>query len=94
MASGQPSYRIVAWRTCPWCVKAQELLDSQNLTYEVEYCERNTEELQEAKKRNNWSTVPMITAVQYFDEGIQETFIGGYDNLAQLLSEPSDGERG
>ena len=94
MANDKPDYRIVAWKTCPWCIKAQELLDSQNLTYEIEYCERDTQALKEEKEKNNWRTVPMITAVEYSDVGVQETFIGGYDNLVRLLNEPKIRERG
>tara|TARA_B100000131_G_scaffold29198_1_gene27409 strand:+ start:1064 stop:1336 length:273 start_codon:yes stop_codon:yes gene_type:complete len=83
-------YRMVAWERCPWCIKAQALLEEQGAEVHVVYYERGTQELQEAKQRNDWQTVPMITHVSVHGEDIKETFVGGYDNLCRFVGKSGE----
>jgi glutaredoxin len=78
-------YRIVAWERCPWCVKAHALLKDNGAEVHMMYHERGTQELQEAKERNNWQTVPMVTHVTVHGDDIKETFVGGYDDLCRFI---------
>ena len=85
MAELTEYYRMVAWERCPWCIKAQQLLKERGVDVDVVYCERGTQELQEAKEHHGWQTVPMITHVAVSGDDIQETFVGGYDSLCSYI---------
>jgi len=78
-------YRIVGWKSCPWCIKAHTLIREQGYEVHVMYHERGSLELQEAKEKNEWQTVPMITHVRVHGDDIKETFVGGYDNLCRFI---------
>ena len=90
MAEVTEYYRMVAWQRCPWCIKAQSLLAERGADVHVVYCERGTQELQEAKQHHNWQTVPMITHVSVQGEEIKETFIGGYDSLCLFVDDSGE----
>jgi glutaredoxin len=85
---------MVAWEHCPWCIKASALFEELGADVHVMYCERDTQELQEAKDRNNWLSVPMITHVSVHGDDIKETFIGGYDNLCRLIGRDANDSQG
>ena len=85
MAELSEYFRMVAWERCPWCVKAQQLIKERGAEVHIMYCERGTQELQEAKERNNWQTVPMVTHVSVQGDDIKETFVGGYDDLREFI---------
>ena len=85
MAELSEYFHMVAWERCPWCIKAQRLIRDRGAEVRVVYCERGTQELQEAKQQNNWQTVPMITHVSICGDDIKETFVGGYDSLCEYI---------
>ena len=81
-----PEYnRMVAWDGCPFCAGAYDLLRARGKEVHVIFLDRGSRELQEAQARHDWSTVPMITHVQVDGDDIQETFIGGFDDLREWL---------
>lgn len=78
-------FRIVAWNTCPWCRKAEDLLREEGLEFHISFHERDTPALNEAKERNNWQTVPMVTHVKVDGDEQTETFLGGYTDLHSYI---------
>ena len=78
-------YRMIAWNGCPWCDKAYNLLTETGEEVHVTYHPRGSQALQEAKNKNNWQTVPIITHVSVQGDDIKETFVGGYDNLCHFI---------
>jgi len=78
-------YRMVAWDGCPYCADAYDLLRTRGKEVHVIYHARGSRELQEAQVRHSWNTVPMITHVQVDGDDVQETFIGGFDDLRKVL---------
>lgn len=90
MDSVSRHWNIVAWESCPWCVKAQEFLEENGQVYTVEFCERGTLALAEQKQKNNWGTVPMVTLLTTIDGTTSENFVGGYDNLIKFFEQEFD----
>lgn len=72
---------IYTKQTCPYCINAKHLLEQKGVTYnEFDVTKMSEEALEEvAIKTNNYRTVPKIF--------IDDTFIGGFDNLNQLNRE-------
>ncbi len=85
MADTTEYFRMVAWDGCPFCAGAYDLLRTMGKEVHVVYHARGSKELQEAKDRHNWKTVPMITRVQVEGDDVQETFIGGFDDLRRFV---------
>ena len=77
-------FRIIAWEKCPWCDKAYDMLCEKKKEVFVVFHEQGTPELKEARQKNSWLTVPMITHVSATGE---ETFIGGYTDLCEFVGE-------
>ncbi len=65
--------------TCPYCVKAKELLDSEGLEYTDVDVIANPEIREEMREKTGHPTVPIIM----FDDQL----IGGYSDLARIHSE-------
>ena len=66
-------------------MKAEELLRAENVEFHVRILDRDSEELNEAKQRNNWRTVPMVTHVEVSDGVSSSKFIGGYTDLESFV---------
>ncbi len=65
--------------TCPYCIKAKELLDSLSVKYTTIDVSEDTEKRDELVEKHDWHTVPAI----FFDKEL----IGGYDDLQALYDE-------
>ena len=73
---------MFAKESCPFCVKAEALLQQNNLLYNVVNFEPNQESvLTEIKRAHNWNTVPMI----FERTGADIKFIGGFTDLQKWL---------
>lgn len=67
---------------CPYCIKAEQLLESKNIPYNtVSFDDSNQKALNEIKEAYDWSTVPII----FKKVGDVMTFVGGYTDLAENL---------
>lgn len=76
------NYIIYVKGNCPFCVKAQELLQLKNLNHKVVSFNDNQQSLlSEIKTAYNWPTVPMI----FRREKNDIEFIGGYTDLEKFL---------
>lgn len=74
-------YHLVIEEHCPYCKKAQELLDQKGRNYTLDpMSPEEPQLLLEMKKRWNHTTVPMIWEI---DQTGRKTFIGGYTELVQ-----------
>lgn len=75
-------FTIYSTPSCPYCVRAKQLLDSKNLTYE----EVNVmESLEAAELFAQWKvrTVPQIVH--------NNVRVGGYEDLVKYLEEQHEG---
>jgi len=72
-----PSVEIYTWRTCPFCVRAKQLLDRKGVTY-TEYSVDGDEQARDAMaaRGNGRRSVPQIF--------IADQHIGGCDELHAL----------
>ncbi len=62
---------------CPYCVRAKNLLNAKNVSYEEIRVDREPPEFYEnLKKKTGWMTLPQIF--------INDKLIGGYDDLKAL----------
>ena len=68
--------QIYTKASCPYCIRAKQLLEGKGLPFEEINLEGKDEELQALRKRTNYFTVPQIF--------IGEKMIGGYTELAGL----------
>ena len=80
-------YYVVGRQSCPYCVKAKDLLHESSLNYKFRDLEENRELLMEFAKKFSWETVPMVFK---FDMSGTPTFLGGYTDLVNHLNEGSD----
>ncbi len=62
--------------TCPYCERAKELLNSLSLEYEDVDVDTSPEERVRLIEEHQWMTIPAIF--------IDDTLIGGYDELAKM----------
>ena len=82
-------YIVFCKPTCPFCVKAKELLEEQKLEHSMVDVGDTWEQLKEAFR---WKTVPMILEVE---NDVLYHFIGGYTDLVEYLDvEEQDGDVG
>ena len=82
-------YIVFCKPTCPFCVKAKELLEEQKLEHSMVDVGDTWEQLKEAFR---WETVPMILEVE---NDVLYHFIGGYTDLVEYLDvEEQDGDVG
>ncbi len=76
------NYIVYVRDNCPFCVKAEELLNAKNLNYKiVNFSADQTQLLSEIKDAYGWTTVPMI----FRREKNEIEFIGGYTDLEKIL---------
>ena len=69
---------------CPYCVKAQELLNKKNLNYKLIAFNSNHDDLlQQIKDAFEWKTIPMI----FSKEEQLVRFVGGYTDLISLFDD-------
>ncbi len=61
---------------CPFCKAAIELLDSRGVTYVHHLMDGQATELDEAKRKHNHNTIPIVV--------IDDALIGGYQELLKL----------
>jgi glutaredoxin len=72
-------YVVFSKPTCPYCQRAEEVLDNNDLEYHIiNFEESQSQVLQEIKQAFDWSTVPMIFEVS---ERSSINFIGGCSDL-------------
>jgi len=78
-------YILYVKRDCPFCVQAQELLESREQEYSLIDIQDYPALTEEIKKAYNWSTVPMVFSApdQQFDP---YHLVGGFSELRALLS--------
>ncbi len=67
---------IYSTMSCPYCVKAKQLLTSLDLPYQEIDIGVNPDVLEELIKKTGWQTVPQIF--------INNKFIGGFDDLNKI----------
>ena len=79
-------YILFIKETCPYCVKAVDILKEKELDYSVvkfNDTDAQLDLLEEVKTAYDWATVPMV----FRKEGNQNEFIGGCDDLFQHLEQ-------
>ena len=76
-------YILFVKEECPFCIKAQSLLEDKGLDYKiVNFDETQQDILQEIKDAHSWVTVPMI----FGRNKNSMEFIGGYTDLVASLN--------
>ena len=70
---------IYSTMSCPYCVRAKELLTSLKLDYEEIDLGADPEKFEELSQKTSWQTVPQIF--------INNEFVGGFDDLNKLVNE-------
>lgn len=76
--------RIYGTPTCSYCVKAKAYLDSKSIPYQYFSIGEDVSKSEVLEiVPEGWKTVPII-----FDNA---KFLGGYDQLVQLMEETSNG---
>ena len=76
-------YIVFAKKDCPFCIKAQQLLEEKELDFKIVNFETDQQSvLQEIKSAYDWQTVPMV-----FERNREIIrFIGGYTDLVSLFN--------
>ena len=70
-------YVLYVKQTCPFCIKAQKLLEKHSVDFKVvNFSVENQDVLEEIKEAYEWSTVPMIFKIEK-----EIRLIGGYTDL-------------
>jgi len=78
-------YVVFAKETCPYCVKAIELLEDRRQNFKiVNFEEDQVKILEEIKGAYEWQTVPMVFEIS---DAATIKFIGGYTDLAAVFDE-------
>ena len=82
-------YFVHGRESCPFCVKALDLLSSfkGSLTYVARFYDESEKDiLLTEQSRWNWKTVPVVTIVSENENGDKvEKLIGGYTDLCKHL---------
>ncbi|MBS4537262.1 glutaredoxin 3 [Clostridium sp. D2Q-11] len=69
---------IYTFSTCPFCIRAKELLDRENIKYKEIEISNDREKLDVLEQKTGHSTVPQIF--------VSDKFIGGCDDLMEIHS--------
>ena len=83
---------------CPYCDRAIGTLKEQNEPFMIGNMTNNSDLLEEVKKQNKMTTVPVVQYVVDKEEPWQDDpmphpmLIGGSDELVQHFEEPEEGE--
>lgn len=72
------SVKIYTWKTCPYCIRAIQLLKTKKVDFEEFVLDGKDDELNALRAKTGHKTVPQIF--------IGDEFIGGYSELAALES--------
>tara|TARA_R110000751_G_scaffold266072_2_gene365124 strand:+ start:516 stop:770 length:255 start_codon:yes stop_codon:yes gene_type:complete len=81
-------YILFVKETCPFCIKAKNLLDEKGLPYkEVNFNAQQSEILNEIKEAYSWETVPVI----FYRDDSRVEFIGGYTDLVKHVDTDAEG---
>ena len=77
-------YILFVKETCPYCVKAVQLLEENGAKYNLVTFDPDQEDvLKEVKAAYDWKTVPMI----FYRNNNLIKFIGGYTDLLEELQD-------
>ena len=74
-----PEVTIYTGHRCAYCNAAKRMLDSKNVAYNEININEDPTKAEEMVERTNRQTVPQIF--------IGETYVGGFDDMAELNSE-------
>jgi glutaredoxin len=85
MQDADKKYILYVKKTCPFCVKARELLSIYEADTRIIALDDTPVVLQEMKEAWNWKTVPMIFEYSANDPIATTKFVGGYTDLKQRL---------
>ena len=78
------NYIVFVKPSCPYCVKAINLLEEKGKKYKVvNFAEGQGEVLREVKNALDWQTVPLI----FFRKNNTMDFVGGYTDLLKQVSD-------
>ncbi len=77
-------YHVYAKATCPWCVKAINMLHNSGHEFVLTLVDNSPEFYHTVKKQYDWQTVPMIVEK---DINGNEKFIGGFTDLEEYFME-------
>ncbi|MHC4376506.1 MAG: glutaredoxin domain-containing protein [Planctomycetota bacterium] len=67
---------LYTWTTCPFCVRAKDLLKSKGVDFTEHVMDGKDAELNEVKRKYQHNTVPIVI--------VDGNLIGGYTELAAL----------
>lgn len=67
---------LYTWSSCPFCIRAKELLEQRGVPYEEHVMDGRDAELAEVKRRHGHGSVPIVL--------LDGEFVGGYSELATL----------
>lgn len=70
---------IYTFSTCPYCIRAKELLKSEEISFTEIDITNKKDKLNKLKEKTNCSTVPQIF--------VNDKFIGGCDDIMALYKE-------
>lgn len=68
--------KVYLWTTCPFCIRAVQLLKSKGIDPEIVNLDGDNEGLQKIRQQTGQRTVPQIF--------IGDEFVGGHDDLVAL----------
>ena len=74
--SVKATVEIYTWQTCPYCIRAKNLLQHKGVGFEELNIEYDRGLMQECFSRSQRRTVPQIF--------IDDYHVGGYDDMAEL----------
>ena len=78
-------YKLFVVAGCPFCDKAIDLMLERRFNFSAEYFQSDDIELNEAKQKESWGTVPMIWR--------GGEFIGGFTDLWKVLENGTEEEK-
>jgi len=92
---------LVTKNSCPYCQKALELLKKRECSFAYTDMDNALNLLENVKVQADWETVPMIweQTLQWDDDVApytqpvvaENSFVGGYTELVELLDEMNEG---
>ena len=80
----ESKYVLYVKSTCPFCIKAQELLNICDKEYRTVNLDANPVLFESMKQAWEWKTVPMVFEFSGNDPS-NTKFIGGYTDLKSVL---------
>lgn len=80
--ASEADFLLITTNVCGYCVRAKRVLEARDLTYAEVDAHQDRETHMEATVQTGWRTVPVI----YDLRGDEPVFVGGSDELIELLS--------